>query len=253
MADRSEPTTLEDVEQVRLTPGRGRLVAWAGFAFGSIVSVAANVLAERIPPVGALATWAPSAQAELGAAVWPIALLVSVELLSRVRWPRGIQWLLARFGGAGAVAVFSAFISYSHISAVLASWDYPALSAHVGPLVIDGLMAISGFALLAAAQAPADELGRSAQAVTTPEVDAEKADAARVPVPRAASVTKPAAKREVVTTLAEGAVRREAMFAYLDDHPDATGAELDRKFGTSNYGRTIVRAWKQRNARASGE
>jgi hypothetical protein len=133
------------------SPGGGRLVGWLGFVFGSMTSVAANVLAARIAPAHAAAGWHPSVYAEVGAAVWPVALLLSVEGLSRVRWPNKPLWNLARYGGAGTVALGSALISYSHIAAVLAFWGYAVLAAHVGPLVIDGLMTVSGFALLATA------------------------------------------------------------------------------------------------------
>lgn len=129
----------------------GKLVAWTAFVFGSLVSVAANVLASRIAPTGAGRGWTPSVAAELGAAVWPLALLLSVEVLSRIPWPSGTAWALARFGGVGTVAAGSAVISYSHIAAVLGGWGYSAVGAHVGPLVIDGLMTISGFALMATA------------------------------------------------------------------------------------------------------
>ena len=119
--------------------------------FGSLTSVAANVLAARIAPQHAAAGWHPSVYAEVGAAVWPVALLLSVEGHSRVRWPNSALWNLARYGGAGTVALGSALISYSHIAAVLAFWGYSTLAAHVGPFVVDGLMTVSGFALLATA------------------------------------------------------------------------------------------------------
>jgi hypothetical protein len=127
----------------------GRSVAWVGFVFGSVTSVAANVLAARIPPIPAPAGWSPSLTAEFGAAVWPLALLLSVEVLSRVRMPSDWYWKLAKLGGAVAVAGGSAVISYGHIHDVLTTWRYSAAGAGVGPLVIDGLMVISGFALLA--------------------------------------------------------------------------------------------------------
>jgi hypothetical protein len=38
--------------------------------------------------------------------------------------------------------------------------------------------------------------------------------------------------------------RRKRMFAYLDEHPDATGAELDSAFSTTNYGRRVRRDWE---------
>jgi hypothetical protein len=126
----------------------GRLVAWAGFVFGSIMSIAANVLSTWLPaphqPVG----WSPGLAPQIGAAVWPIGLLLSIEVLSRVRWPHGWFWILARFGGIGVVALGSAIISYGHLRDVLIAWHYEPLAAAVGPLVLDGLMVISGFALL---------------------------------------------------------------------------------------------------------
>ena len=95
------------------------------------------------------AGWAPGIAPQIGAAVWPIGLLLSVEVLSRVPWPRGWAWSLARYGGAGTVALGSAVISYGHLRDVLLAWGYGPMGAHVGPLVLDGLMVISGFALLA--------------------------------------------------------------------------------------------------------
>ncbi|WP_084160855.1 DUF2637 domain-containing protein [Nocardia sp. BMG51109] len=127
---------------------RGRLVSWVGFVFGSLTSIAANVLhtwlpAEYMPP-----GWHPGIAPQIGAAVWPIGLLLSVEVLSRARWRRGRLWALARYGGAGAVAVGSAIISYSHLRDVLITWGYGTWAASVGPITLDGLMVVSGFALL---------------------------------------------------------------------------------------------------------
>ncbi|MGH3860279.1 hypothetical protein, partial [Actinokineospora sp.] len=128
--------------------GGGRFVAWAGFVFGSVMSVAANVLHTWLPADRLPQGWAPGIAAQVGAAVWPIGLLLSVEVLSRVPWRPGWQWGLARFGGTGTVALGSAVISYGYVRDVLAAWGYDPVAAHVGPLVLDGLMVISGFALL---------------------------------------------------------------------------------------------------------
>lgn len=47
---------------------------------------------------------------------------------------------------------------------------------------------------------------------------------------------------------------RDQMLAYLDEiNGDTNGAELDRKFGTRNYGRGVLRAWKKHHPMASGE
>jgi hypothetical protein len=129
-------------------PG-ARFVAWLGFVFGSVMSVAANVLHAWLPADEQPAGWSPGIAPQIGSAVWPIGLLLSVEVLSRVRWAPGVWWALARYGGAGTVAVGSAIISYGHLHEVLLAWDYGPLGAAVGPLVLDGLMVVSGFALLA--------------------------------------------------------------------------------------------------------
>lgn len=126
-----------------------KLVSWTGFVFGSVMSVAANVLHTWLPAARMPPGWSPGIASQIGAAVWPIGLLLSVEVLSRVPWPAGWQWNLARYGGTGIVALGSAVISYGHVRDVLFAWGYGELAAHVGPLVLDGLMVISGFALLA--------------------------------------------------------------------------------------------------------
>lgn len=129
-------------------PDGGKLVSWTGFIFGTVVSVAANVLAARIPPADAKPDWAPRVDTQLGSAVWPLALLLSIEVLARVAWPKGLWWGIARFGGLSIVASGAFAISYQHINHVLASWGYEMLSQGVGPLVIDGLMIICGVAML---------------------------------------------------------------------------------------------------------
>lgn len=125
-----------------------RLVSWLAFLLGSLASVAGNVLATQIPPAG-VTDWQPSLAAQIGAGVWPLMLLLAVEVLSRVPWPQGWGWRAVAYLGVGAVALFSAVISYQHIRDLLLHWHYPTLSASVGPLVVDGLMTAAGLGLLA--------------------------------------------------------------------------------------------------------
>jgi hypothetical protein len=47
--------------------------------------------------------------------------------------------------------------------------------------------------------------------------------------------------------------KREQMLAHLDEHGEVTGAELDRIFGTKNYGRGVLKMWRKRHPQASGE
>ncbi|MEU4801309.1 hypothetical protein [Actinosynnema sp. NPDC023587] len=100
----------------------GRFVAWAGFVFGSVMSIAANVLQTWLPAEHQPPGWSPGLAPQIGAAVWPIGFLLSVEVLSRIRWPRGWQWTLARFAGTGTVALGSAAISYGHLRSLLLAW-----------------------------------------------------------------------------------------------------------------------------------
>lgn len=143
-----EPANTDGGESSAFAPG-GRLVAWAGFIFGSVMSIAANVLHVWLPAAHEPPGWSPGVAPQVGAAVWPVSLMLAIEALSRIPWPKGLLWGLARFGGAGAVAVGSAVISYGHLRGVLLAWEYGPLAAAVGPLVLDGLMVVCGFALLA--------------------------------------------------------------------------------------------------------
>ncbi|RJQ77631.1 hypothetical protein D5S17_14470 [Pseudonocardiaceae bacterium YIM PH 21723] len=141
----------------------GRFVAWLGFGFGALLSIGGNILFCWLPaapgqpphPPG----WTPEPAAMLFSAAWPLALLIAVEVMTRVSWPNTLLWNLARFGVVGAVGVLSAVISYGHLSTVLAAWHYDAYGAAAGPLVIDGLMTVSGFALLAISKSQASKGG----------------------------------------------------------------------------------------------
>lgn len=133
--------------ETQVLPG-ARLVAWISFIFGTVVSVAYNVLFAFLPPPGAVRGWQPSVWAVVFSAGWPLALLLSVELLARTAQRRNWFAYVIRYGGMTVVALFSAVISYQHIRAVLLDWNYPKLSANVGPFVIDGLMVLAGYAMI---------------------------------------------------------------------------------------------------------
>ncbi|WP_458690466.1 terminase gpP N-terminus-related DNA-binding protein [Nocardia tengchongensis] len=138
-----------------MTP-RGRGVARTGFVFGSLTSVATNVLHTYLPTIHMPTGLTLVIAARVGSAVWPLGLLLSVEVLARVSWRRGRGWSIARFGGAGAVAFGSAVISYSHVRDVLLAWGYGHPAAEFGPLTLDGLMVVCGFALLSLTPANPD-------------------------------------------------------------------------------------------------
>jgi hypothetical protein len=119
-----------------------RRFAWVGFALGTTVSIAANILhAAHGDKAGA--------DELIGAAFWPIALMLSVEILTRRDSSRDPWWKsLGLAAGLVVVAGVAAFLSYMHMAALLASWGEGPGSAHLGPLAVDGLMLVSGLALL---------------------------------------------------------------------------------------------------------
>ncbi|GAB1695040.1 DUF2637 domain-containing protein [Krasilnikovia sp. M28-CT-15] len=130
----------------------GRAWAYVGAILGGIVSIAANVAHSYVPPPGAPGGWSPQGGAVVGAIFWPVALFVAVEILARTAWPTGRRWSLLRFGGLVPVAGVAAFVSYKHLSGLLAFYGEDGWTATLGPLAVDGLMVMATGALLATAR-----------------------------------------------------------------------------------------------------
>lgn len=144
------PATPKRVREPRVPNPQRRgasFASWIAFGLGITVSVAANVahIWFVIRPDGQAALYA----AMILAAFWPLALAVSVEVISRVGYPRGWGWALARFGGIGAVGAVAAVVSYLHMHSLLNHFGEMRVSAIVGPLGVDGLLIVGGFALFA--------------------------------------------------------------------------------------------------------
>lgn len=163
----------------------GRGWAYTGAIIGGLVSVAANVAHSFIPPAGAPAGWHPEAGAVVGAIVWPVFLFIAVEILARVAWPTGSLWRLTRWAGLLPVALVAAFVSYRHLSGLLAHYGEDPLVQHLGPIAVDGLMVMATGALIAtgihhtrttnpaatiATVEPTVTIHRDDQAVTVPAV-----------------------------------------------------------------------------------
>jgi hypothetical protein len=104
----------------------GRAWARAGFALGVGTSIAANVghtLAGPNPQPGAIAF----------SAFRPVALLISLEVISRVQWPLGAWWGVARYGGLTTVALIAALVSYRHMSGLLGYYGEDFITTAIGP------------------------------------------------------------------------------------------------------------------------
>ncbi|MCH7229607.1 DUF2637 domain-containing protein [Glycomyces sp. L485] len=126
-------------------PRGAAATAWLALALGVGASVGANIL----HTVLVIGNGGGSVPQVAGAAFWPIALVVAIEVMARVRWPASIGYSLIRFAGVGAVAVVAAVVSYKHMAGLLAYWGEDVLSAHLGPIAVDGLVTVGALALLA--------------------------------------------------------------------------------------------------------
>jgi hypothetical protein len=225
----------------------GRGWAYAGAVLGGAVSVAANVAHSYVPPAAGwpVDTTGPELGAVAAAVFWPVALLVAVEILARIAWPEGWRWTAVRFGGLLPVALVAAFVSYQHLSGLLAHYREDAVTAHVGPLAVDGLMVLATAALLATstgqvrrglAHLPAQPVVR-AEPVTEPVTEPVE----QPPAIAAAGVTHPA--RQVVHAAAPpapGGPTRAALRALLDAEPDLSRRAAAARLGISPT--TVTRA-----------
>src|SRR5262245_6624469 len=129
----------------------GRLWAWGLLLFGSGVSIAVNVGHAYVRPVGASVGWAPARWAVVWAVFVPLMLFAAVKGITVIVWPREPRWLLWRWCGALPVACLAGYVSWAHISGLLASVGEDRLVCVLAPLAVDGLMFIGVGGLLATA------------------------------------------------------------------------------------------------------
>src|SRR5690606_39119284 len=146
-------------------PGRGW--AYAGAIGGGAVSIAANVAHSFLPPDDAPQGWTPETGAVIGAVVWPVFLFIAVEIFVRNIWPKGWSWVLLRWVGLLPVAGVAAFVSYRHLSGLLAHYGEEPIICIIGPLAVDGLMIMSTGALYAGSRAKRAAAAAAAAGVTT--------------------------------------------------------------------------------------
>jgi len=186
----------------------GRVWAYLGIVVGAVVSVAANVAHSfvRPPDVPATGVWRPEVGAVLGAMFWPIALLITTEIMTRTGWPPGRAWLLLRFAGLLPVAGVAGIVSYLHLHGLLQHYHEVPLTCLIAPLSVDGLMVMASSALVAHSH-PTTSSTSTPTATTSPpaavvsasppqdvpaDADTTAADAtdADVPIPAAVSATR---------------------------------------------------------------
>lgn len=149
----------------------GRRYAQVGVVFGLGVSTWANVAQ----------AWPHGWGARLMAAVWPSILYLSLEVLARTAWAgKGGKW--ASRCAAGVVGLVAAILSYQHLRDLLLTYGEGSLSAALGPLGIDGLMAVCAAALLTK---PADEPAPAPVVEPVAEAKPEPTEKPRQPIVKA--------------------------------------------------------------------
>src|SRR5438094_2379836 len=116
-----------------------RRVRWAVRAtltLGVAASVCANVLHARDNPISqAIAAWPP------------LALLLTVELVSRVPVHRRLL-AIARIGGTAVIAGIAAYVSYFHMAAVVSRYGEHPPNPYLLPLSVDGLIVVASVSLV---------------------------------------------------------------------------------------------------------
>lgn len=119
------------------------LVLLAGIAASLAGNIQAINLGDSAPGVGMY----------ISAIIWPLFLFGAIEVMLHTPWARTWRDALTRWAGLTAVAGLSLYISYGHLVHVLEDYKYDTVSAHLGPLAIDLMMAMATLAMNRVGQA----------------------------------------------------------------------------------------------------
>jgi len=218
-----------------MTPRHG---ARAALILGLAASLAGNVIAAH-----------PTALGRLVAAWPPLALLVAVELVTRIPARTGPLSVL-RLGSAGLLAGIAAWVSYWHLVELARAAGEGTVAAHLLPLSVDGLVAVASICLreLAAptppAASPGGNLAQSAPApvpvtLPTPEPAPSPARTLAPAVPDGTDTVRPTYYVGQGAGAAEPS-KADRVRQLKAEHPDWTQAQLADAAGCTE--RTVRRA-----------
>ena len=207
----------------------------AVLVLGVAASVAANVLHAEPTMVGrAIGAWSP------------LALLLTVELISRVP-VHSLALSVLRMASTALIAGIAAWVSYWHMVSVASRNGESATSAHLLPLSVDGLVVVASVSLVEIAArlhhantAPAEAEPTVPSPVTVPEPalapepepePVTMPEPSPKPEPEPAEVTQPRAKtparRPAVRSAAEKVTRLRARY------PEWTVGQIAAKAGVT--------------------
>jgi len=192
-------------------------VGWgtrAVFTLGIAASLAGNVLHAQDNAISqAISAWSP------------LALLLAVELISRIPARRGAA-SIARMGATAVIAGIAAWVSYWHMAGVAGRYGESGASPYLLPVSVDGLIVVASISLV--------EISGRIRALTdpiaTPDPAAEAAPETvakpveQVPASPAPAVKKTPVKR--VTPRPASAVKVAKVAAKM---PGASVAEIAKK------------------------
>jgi hypothetical protein len=166
-----------------------RRVRWAVRAtltLGVAASVAANILHALPNPISQMiAAWPP------------LALLLTVELISRIPVHRR-SLAAVRLGATTAIAGIAAWVSYWHMAGVAARYGESGASPYLLPLSVDGLVIVASVSLVELA-------GRIRVAESGPLEAAAGKPAAAQPAGEPPAATRAAAGATMQATAPDGA------------------------------------------------
>lgn len=243
----------------RRTDRSGLGWAYAGVVMGYLVSTAANLAHSYVPPKMApawwptgkpwdAAKWHPQTGAIFGAMFWPFAVLMASEILVRPKWPKGWRWVVLRYVGLLPVAAVAAIVSYKHLSALISYYGEDSLTAHIGPLAVDGLMVMATGALVAISghgrgQTTDNEADATTGTPTNERPDATGNRAESTPDTNVDSKPRPvsaSARTPKRTSKRTGAPDTGAAVARLRDaHPEWSAVQIAERLKVSD--RTVRR------------
>ncbi|MEH0981882.1 DUF2637 domain-containing protein [Micromonospora sp. CPCC 205556] len=180
-----------------------RRLRWAVrgvLTLGVAASVAANVLHARPNPVSQIISAWP-----------PLALMLTVELISRVPSHQRVL-AVVRLLAAASIAGIAAWVSYWHMAGVAARYGETKTAAYLLPISVDGLVIVASVSLVEITARIRCATSHRPRPTTRPE-----------PGPSVTSPDTPASHSATTRTLASFTHRPEA-----DSHPAATPAATAR-------------------------
>jgi len=167
-----------------MTETRLRRLQWAVRAtlvLGVAASVMANILHAQPNPISqAIAAWPP------------LALLITVELVTRIPVHRRALGA-ARIVATSAIAGIAAWVSYHHMVGVVARYGETGTVPYLLPVSVDGLIIVASVSLVDLAARRRDTDNQSA---TAPEASALPVPALPVTSARAPAASEPLAEPE---------------------------------------------------------